>query len=215
MERRRAEATRSTEMPARATRALLLTSAVFFLAGCSTSIYDLKVPIDEIRVVATDAPRVSIEDARPRKDRAPHHAKDVVSCERWFGDDTLVPSKLVYLHQRIAESTRFDMKVHVRLTRFDIVEYCEQTVSGNATAAAKTAGGSIRDFRPAPINGDTVVLRLAGEINGMTFDEYRQFDYGTLYKFSQSPSANFTYRALLRSGLEEIVDAILKKGGAR
>jgi len=202
-------------MLARATLALLLTSGVFFLAGCSTSIYNLKVPIGEIPAAATDSRLVSIEDARPRKDRVPHLAKDVVSCERWFGDDTLVPSKLVYLSQRIADRARVDMKVHIRLTRFDIIEYCEQMVSGNATAAAAIAGGSIPGFSPAPINGDTVVLRLAGEINGMAFDESQQFDYGTLYKFSQSPSANSIYRELLRSRLEDIVDAILDKGTAR
>jgi hypothetical protein len=61
---------------------------------------------------------------------------------------------------------------------------------------------------PAPIVGDTVVLRLAGEINGEPFDVSRQFDYGTLHRPRQRPSNNPTYRALLHSRLEEIVDEI-------
>jgi len=194
----------------RARLALLLPSAVCFLTSCSTSIHNLKVPIGESPAV-TDSSRIHIDDARPQKDRVPRLAKDVVRCERWFGDDTLVPSKLVYLDKLFDEHTRFDMKVHIRLTRFDIVEYCEQTVSGSATTAAAAAAGSIPYVRPAPIIGDTVVLHLAGEINGMTFDESRQFDYATLYKFSQSPSANPIYRALLRTRLDEIIDAIVKK----
>ncbi|HEU4780340.1 MAG TPA: hypothetical protein VFS58_10715 [Steroidobacteraceae bacterium] len=198
-------------MFARVIVALLMTSVACLLVGCGTSIYNLKIPLGENSAAVADSPRVSIDDVRPRTDRIPHRAKDVVSCERWFGDDTFLPSKLVYLDKRVAERTAFNMNVHIRLTRFYVIEYCEQSVSGNATASARTAGGLIPQFTPAPINGDTVVLRLAGEINGMPFDESRRFDYGTLYKFSQPPSANPTYRALLRSKLEEIVDAMVNK----
>jgi len=203
-------------MLGRAIFVLMLASALCGLSGCGPSIYQLKVPVDDDLAAAVgDSERVIIDDLRRQKDREPHLGKDIWSCERWFGDETLQPSKLIYLDQRVADRTSSGTKVHIRLTRFDIVEYCEHAPGANATAAAKTAGGSIPGFSPAPTVGDTVVLVLTGDINGVPFDVSRRFDYGTLYRFPRLPSSSSTYRELLRSRLEEIIDEILNKIGAR
>ncbi|HET9474915.1 MAG TPA: phosphatase PAP2 family protein [Steroidobacteraceae bacterium] len=188
---------------------LVLTVALAFVAltGCANSIYNLKIPLTEVPDAAiADSPRVSIEDARPPKERRTHLGKEIHSCERWFGDDTFVPPKLVYLEKRIAERTRAEMQVHIRLTRFDIVEYCEYTPTRPGAASE-----SVPVVTPAPTIGDTVVLRLAGEVNGMPFDATRQFDYGTLYSFPDSPSSSPAYRALLHSRLELLLDEIVNK----
>ena len=150
-----------------------------------------------------DSPRVTIEDHRPAKDLKPHLGKDISSCERWFGDNTFEPSKLVYLDNELAQRTPADTNVHVRLKRFDIIEYCEHSIGGSASEAAAAGGGRIRGFTPGPVVGDTVFIRIAGDVNGSSFDVSRQFDYGTLYRSPDIPSESPRYRALLRAKLDE------------
>jgi hypothetical protein len=183
-------------------------------AGCATTIYNLKIPLGDDRApAAAESTRITIDDARRARDRRPHLADDIASCERWFGDDTLQPSKLAYLKRRLAERIASPAQIHLQLTHFDIIEYCEHSSSGNATGAARAAGGSIPLFTPAPVVGDTVVLRLAGDINGMPFDLSRDFDYGTLYRFPDRPSSSVRYRELLRSRLDEIIDQLVDQFG--
>jgi hypothetical protein len=188
----------------------LVASCACVLAGCQTTIYSLKIPLSEGSEVAVleDSPRVIIDDQRPATERKTHLGKEIWSCERWFGDETFLPSKLVYLDQRIAERSRADMQIHIRLTRFDIIEFCEFSATGNS-ATARSAGRAAPVFIDGAVNGDTVVLHLSGEINGVPFDSSRQFDYGTLYSFPNTPSSSASYRALLRSRLEEAIDEIV------
>jgi hypothetical protein len=187
----------------------LVASGACALGGCQSTIYNLKIPLSEDSELAAlaDSARVIIDDQRPAKERRTHLGKEIWSCERWFGDDTFLPSKLVYLEKRVAQRTRADMQIHIRLTRFDIVEYCEFSATGNS-AAAGSAGAAAPVFIEGAINGDTVVLRLSGQINGAAFDFSRQFDYGTLYSFPNTPSSSARYRALLRSRLEDAVDEV-------
>jgi hypothetical protein len=131
-----------------------------------------------------------------------------------LGDDTFVPSKVAYLDRLIAERTPAERPVHIRLTRFAIIEYCEFTAGGNSTGAARVAGGVIPGFTAAPTVGDTVVMRLAGEIDGRPFDVSREFDYGTLYESPNAPSSYPAYRMLLRDRLDQIVDEILGRSPA-
>lgn len=191
--------------------ALLLTSGGFGLAACETSSHPLKISLVEDPTIAVDdSPRIVIDDARPHRERLPHRGKDISRCERWFGDEMFLPSKLIYLDQRVAERTPNSVKVHLRLTRFDVVEYCEHAAGGNSTSAAMNANKSLPGFTPQPVVGDTVVLRLAGDINGVPFDVSRQFDYGTLYRSPRKPASYPAYQALLRSRLEQIIDKIVE-----
>ena len=77
---------------------------------------------------------------------------------------------------------------------------------------ARNAGArGLPAFEPGAVMGDTVRLRLAGSINDVAFDVSRTFDYGYLeYTFPETPSSNYTYRALLRDRLEQMVDEIVK-----
>ena len=143
-----------------------------------------------------------------QRDREAHRGRDVSSCERWFGDHTFDPPKLVYLANELAARTRADTRVHLRLERFDVVEYCEYSISGNASAAAAVAGGRVPGFTPAPVIGDTVIMRLAGEVNGTRFDFTREFDYATLYRSPDLPSSSPIYRQLLRARLDDLVSEI-------
>ena len=175
------------------------------LVGCATTIYNLKIPLDEASATAplkADG-RVVIEDRRPEMERKAHLGKEIKSCERWFGDDTIVPSKLAFLAARVSDRTRSDMQIHILLKRFDIIEYCEFTSGGNGTSAA-TFG-----FTPAPNTGDTVVVHLTGEVNGMPFDLESRFDYGKMYyRFPNLPSSSLQYRGQLRDRLEQFVKEI-------
>jgi len=102
----------------------ILPACALFLIGCSSTIYHLKIPLlDGAGTEARQADaRVVIEDLRPARERIAHVGKDIRACERWFGDDTVVPSKLRFLAMRVSQRTRPDMQIHIRLSRFDIVE---------------------------------------------------------------------------------------------
>jgi hypothetical protein len=188
----------------RSVRATALTVVAAALAGCASSIYYLKVPLFEGSAQEPRKPeaRVVIEDVRPDEEKRPHRGKDIRSCERWFGDDTVEPSKLDYLASRVSERTRADMHIHVLLKRFDIVEYCEFVPVGNGTGAA-TAG-----FTAAPAIGDTVVMHLAGDVNGVPFDFESRFDYARMYRFPHPPSSSPQYVAQLRGRLDELTKGV-------
>ena len=197
-------------MLVRASVAVLLTSGAYLLVGCATSMKSRRIAlIEDPKVTVEDSSRVTIDDVRPRNDRVPHRGRNFARCERWFGDDTFTPSKLAYLDKLIAESTPADRHVHIRLTRFAIVEYCEFTAGGNSTGAARVSGGVVPGFNEAPVVGDTVVMRLAGEIDGKPFDVTRDFDYGAIYRSPRTPSSYLMYRILLRDRLDQMVDEIL------
>lgn len=193
-------------MPGRAAIRLILASGMFGLYGCGSTLKNLKIPlIEDPPAVFVDSPRVLIEDARSRKELEPHRGKSISSCERWFGDDTFIPSKLVYLDLRAEERTPKGVQIKIRLTHFDVVEYCESS----STADSASAGPSAPSITAAPVVGDTVVLRLAGEVNGVPFDFSNQFDYGTLYWSPRLPSSYPAYRKLLRDRLDKLIDAAL------
>jgi len=183
---------------------MILPAGSLVLAGCSSTIYHLRIPLLEGRgteVAQADA-RVVIEDLRSARERIAHLGKDIRACERWFGDDTVIPSKLQFLAMRVSQQTRPDMQIHIRLKRFDIVEYCESAPVGSGTGAARS------NFTPAPDTGDTVVMHLAGDVNDTPFDLESRFDYGTMYRSPNPPSSSPQYREQLRGRLDQLAKEI-------
>lgn len=185
----------------------LSTLGLCLLAGCGTSIYNLRIPMVEgpSAEVAKAEPRVVIEDLRPEKERHAHRGKKIMSCERWFGDESIIPSKLAFIGTRISDLMRSDMHIHIRLTRFDIVEYCEFVPVGDATGAARAVAGSSGGVNQAPATGDTVVMRLTGDVNGTPFDLESRFDYGHMYRFPNPPSSSPEYLRQFRGRIEQLV----------
>jgi hypothetical protein len=192
-------------MSARNSFALILVTGLGALAvGCQSTIYNLRIPVGAGAAgkAGDPDPRVVIEDVRPEKERRPHLGKEIRSCERWFGDQTIEPPKLSLLAAQVAEWTRADMPIRIVLRRFEIVEYCEFTSVGAGTGAAQSS------FTPAPANGDTVVIRLSGTVNGIPFDLESRFDYGAMYRFPNLPSSSPQYREQLRLRLAQLCKEI-------
>jgi hypothetical protein len=203
--------------PVRFLHSLVLLLTISFQAGCGTSIFSLRVPLaEEARALAADAPNIVIEDQRPAAELEVHTGDSGLGrCERWYGDDTYVPSKLVYLEQLLAE--RFpDSTVRVRLQQFDTVEYCDNTVNKEAVFAVAGASGAAGNqvfvsSRDIP-GGDSVLVRLVGDINGVPFDVSREFDYSDLpYGFAEMPASNPAYRERLKLAMRAIADEIAGK----
>jgi hypothetical protein len=184
------------------------------LGGCGHTLHDVRIPLaDAGAAAASDAPRVVIEDARDPVERKTHLGKDIWSCERWFGDKVFQPPKLAWLDALIAESVPPRISVRLQLDRFDTVEFCENSGKPGGSTAARNAGSKgLPRFEAGAAMGDTVLLRLAGTINGVPFDVARSFDYGNLpYTFPNPPSSHPMYRALLRENVRRLVDEIVRK----
>jgi len=191
---------------------LLLTSSV--LAGC-TSIFTVRIPLGKgAPPLRTVSPGIAIDDQRPASAREVHTGGGLSRCERWYGDDTYVPPKIDYLRQLLAERAPADATVDVRLRRFDTIEFCDNTADRAGAAAAAGASGA----SGAPVyippqsvpGGDSVLVRLEGEINGVPFDLSRRFDYEDLpyNTLSEMPAANPEYRERMTNALNEIADEL-------
>jgi len=185
----------------------LITSALL-LAGCTTGIYGVKIPFNagNPEAVYTDAPHVTIEDTRHKWDLATQTGGGLSRCERWYGDDAYQPPKLVYLDHLIAARVPASTPVNIRLDVFDTLERCDNFA--NRSSAVLIPG-----YVPKPIpGGDSVNVKVAGEINGEPFNASRGFEYdGLPYKFSEMPSDNPTYRELMHKLMNEIADEIVAK----
>ena len=192
---------------------LLPAFASLVLCGC-TSVYTVKIPLASNEPVFADAPQVVIEDERPSEDLETHIGKLFGPCARHYGDDTYLPPKLVYLEKLIADRVPANQPVRIRLDKFDTIEYCENTASRASAAAvygATSASGS-PVYMPANTRpgGDSMHVRITGEINGEPFDVSRGFDYENMsVGFTQMPSASETYRETLRKQLAEMADEIV------
>ena len=204
-------------MKARVSLALALMAGIFLITGCGTSAYSVKIPFSENpEAVFVDAPHVTIEDMRQEDERATHLSASIVTCQRWYGDDTFQPPKLVYLDKLIADRVPASTPISIRLDKFDTVEHCDNTANRAAAAGVAGASGATGTpvYMPATTiaGGDSVHVHLAGEINGVPFDLKRAFDYdGLPYKFLEMPAANSTYRERLRKMMGEMADEIVAK----
>lgn len=180
------------------------------LAGCTT-VYSVRIPLAEgAPTLSTERPNISIEDRRPPETRKVRY--EFPRCERWFGDDTYVPAKLVYLKQLLAARVPQDTAITMRLDTFDTVEYCNNSAhKAGAGAVAGATGGTV--FIPVKDdpNADHAFLRLAGEINGLPFDVSRRVETADLKPgFWTNP----TYHQRLRHAVGEMVDEIAGKAVA-
>lgn len=188
--------------------ALTWMACASLLAGCTTGIYGVKVPLnDKPDAVYSDASHVTIEDTRDAEARRTHVGGGLSRCERWYGDDAYQPPKLVYLDHLIASRVPASMPVRIRLDVFDTLERCDN-FSNRSTA------GLIPGYVPKPIpGGDSVNVHLAGEINGVPFNASRGFDYeGLAYNgLTQMPSDNPAYRERMHQLMDEIADEIVAK----
>jgi len=186
------------------------------LSGCGTTINTLRVPLHEGPPPMTDTSRIAIRDLRPAAERETHTGK-VFSCQRWYGDETFMPSKLEYLKQLLAARLPPGQSLQVSVERFDIIEFCEDTASragaAAATGASYGAGNPTVYVSPGVPGGDSVLVRVAGGVgSAVPFDISRRFDYSDLtWKFLELPAANSEYRARLRKALGEIADEIWEK----
>jgi hypothetical protein len=189
------------------TFAVLLTASL--LTGCGATIYGVRVPlVERSKVAVTDAPNIVIEDLRPAAERKVHTGGGMARCERWYGDDTYIPSKLAYLEQLLAERIPQGVTVQVQLRRFDTVEYCDDEAhAAGAGAVAGATGGAVVMGTGKTSGGSRVVVRLAGKINGAKFDSSRSFDYGDLIGWTMAAN-NPKYRERMVLAITEIVDDI-------
>lgn len=194
-------------------RASLLLVASSLLAGC-TSIFTVRVPLGDGAPQGTFSPLIVIDDQRPAAAREVHTGGGLGRCERWYGDDTYVPPKIEYLRQLLNARAPPDAPINLRLQRFDTVEFCDNTARRAGAAAAMGASGALGHpvYTPAQgiPGGDSVLIRLQGEINGVPFDLSRRFDYEDLpyNALSEMPASNPAYRPRMTKAMNEIADEI-------
>jgi hypothetical protein len=194
--------------------AVLLASIL--LAGC-TSIFTVRIPLGNgTPPLRTASAVIAIDDQRPASARVVHTGGGLGRCERWYGDDSYVPPKTEYLRQLLAERAPADSTIDVRLQRFDTIEFCDNTANRAGAAAATGASGALGDpvYLPARRipGGDSVLVRLAGEMNGVPFDLSRRFDYEDLpyNTLSELPAANLEYRERMTNAVDEIADELVR-----
>lgn len=198
-------------------RITVLLASSFALGGCGSTIYTVKIPLSQDpQAVSADTANISIDDRRPEFERTTHTGRNRFACERWYGDETFLPSKLVALEGLIADRIPANKNVTLRLDRFDTIEYCANTASRAGAAAAYGASSASGNpvYIPATTvaGGDSVHLRLTGEINGTPFDVARVFDYdGLPHKAFQMPSSGSRYRELLWNSMGELADEIVSR----
>ena len=193
-------------------RKLALVLVASLQAGCSTGIFGVHMPFEEgPQLVAKSAPHITIDDRRPVAERKVHTGGGLSSCQRWYGDDSYAPSKIAYLEHLFAERIP-ETPVHLQLQRFDTVEFCDNTANRAGAVAATGASGIYIPSKDVP-GGDSVLVRLAGDINGESFDVSRRFDYSDLKynELTEMPSDNATYRERMKRAVVEIVEEIVAK----
>lgn len=193
--------------------AALLFVASSLLAGC-TSIFNVRVPLGDRAPARASSAVIAIDDQRPAAAREVHTGGGLGRCERWYGDDTYVPPKLEYLRRLLTERAPPDASVDLKLQRFDTVEFCDNTAHRAGAAAAMGASGASGTpvYIPAQRipGGDSVLIRLAGEINGVPFDLSRRFDYEDLpyNALIEMPATNPAYRQRMTDAMNELADEL-------
>jgi hypothetical protein len=159
---------------------------------------------------------IVIDDQRPASAREVHTGGGLGRCERWYGDDSYRPTKIEYLRLLLAERAPADAAINLRLQRFDTVEFCDNTASRAGAAAATGASGALGSpvYTPAQRipGGDSVLIRMSGEINGAPFDLTRRFDYEDLpyNTLTEMPAANPQYRERMTNAMNSIADELAR-----
>jgi hypothetical protein len=158
-------------------RLAALSAALAALAGCATA-YTVKIPLAETSTVA-DTSRVTLDDQRTDKPDKVKLSNGLVSCQRSYPDSTFQPSKVEFLHRRLAAHVTEGMKLNVTLTKLDTIEFCDDS---SARASAAAVGGATGVFIPSAgvPNGDRFELRVAGTADGRPFEVTRAAGYSDL-----------------------------------
>jgi hypothetical protein len=167
------------------------------LGGCATA-YSVKIPLTGSGGTA-DVSRVTLEDQRAAPSPKVKLSNGLVSCERWYPDSTFQPSKVEFLRQRLAAHVPDGTNLRVTLTKFDTIEFCDDS---SARASAAAVGGATGVFIPSAgvPNGDRFELRIAGLVDGKPFDLTRAAAYsdlnvltmpGTIPEYQQRVAAVF------------------------
>ncbi len=211
----------------------LLILVSIFLAGCITSQRVDLLQVDDFQF----SENIIIDDLRDNKSKRFGLRGGMNSCQRWYGDAFIQPSKLGYLHGALSQKYQGDSVIHIEVKQFDIVEYCDLTVESTqqtthrvmgvmGAAVGHMASGSDRPFVPnsylintdppprkeGQLYGDFVLLEISGRINGEDFETSRAFDYSDVeianFKF---PSSSEEYRERMRIAFHEMTDEILAR----
>jgi len=106
--------------------------------------------------------------------------------------------------------------IHITITEFDTIEYCNSTAArARGAAAAGVVAGVTKGTVFIPVvpsgddgGGDYFAVRIVGTINGKPFDVARAFNYSDIHFFS-FPSENSEYRGRIHDALEAAVQGIL------
>jgi hypothetical protein len=188
--------------------------ASILLAGC-TSIFTVRIPLgDGPPSLRTASAVIGIDGQRPASARKVHTGGGLDRCERWYGDASYVPPKIEYLRQLLADRAPAEATIDVTLRRFDTIEVWDNTANRMRVAAATGASSALGTPVYMPVQripgGDSVFIRLSGEINGAPFDLSRRFDYEDLpyNTLTEMPAANAEYRERLTSAVNEISDQL-------
>jgi hypothetical protein len=202
-----------------ALRVLASMAATCLLEGCMP-VYSVRVPLMEgTESASTGATDIVVEDKRPASERKAHLSVGMWSCERWYGDETFVPGKIEYLKKLLGERLQQGKAVRLTLQRFDTMENCQNTEERHATglaAAAAATGGIVVSrgaAKPAPrargagYDHPTMLVRLAGDVNGVAFDVSREVSYADI-DFDSVPTTDPVYVERIRKVMGEIADEV-------
>ena len=193
---------------------ILALLATLGLTACETA-QSIRVPLQAVQtpVVAT---RVDIDDQRPEAELQFHYGKGLLDCERWYGDLTFEPAKVEFLRQQVAARLPPGRSVTLSLLQLDTIEFCEDTSSRAAAAAAygaSSASGFPVYMSSGVPGGDRFELRTRGAIEGQPFELRRVFDYSDI-RFSNLPSESLEYRERIQKAFASAADEIVAKVGA-
>jgi len=162
-----------------------------------------------------------IEDRRAASELKTHMAAKPKGqkrrCERWYGDETFQPSKLVVLKSLLHERLRAGTTITLKVDRFDTIEYCEQSklraVAGSRKAYLNSIGNYYPQEVPSAPGGDTFRIHIEGDLNGRPFAVSRSFDYsGITFSEWGLPGSSPEYRKAVLAVFEQIADDIAALG---
>jgi hypothetical protein len=172
-----------------------IVAAIGSLAGCTTA-YSVKIPLVE-RSAPAEISRVVLLDERAEKPDRVKLGNGLISCQRWYPDSTFQPSKVQFLHSRLAAHLPEGRSATVTLTKLDTVEFCDDSSSRASAAAVAGATGALGMPVIIPSagvpNGDRFELRVAGSIDNTPFELVRFAGYSDLNVLTM-PGTNPAYQ---------------------
>ena len=137
-----------------------------------------------------------------------HTGGGLISCIRYYGDETYVPAKVEYLRQLLQARVPAGKTLRVKLDRLDTIEYCDNTANRGAAAAAARTGAPYIVPTDVPVRRQRLI-QVTGEVEWQAIRCEAPFDYSALpVPFPQMPAYNTEYVVLFKRAFEEIADEI-------